>query len=67
MNWYIGECAGDVVRDTYYEFLMRDSLSKIGKGHAVHEGGEEGLQRHITNTVSFFLWRVEEVGKGIRC
>ncbi|KAL6719511.1 hypothetical protein ACLMJK_003752 [Lecanora helva] len=34
----------------YYEFLMRDSLSKIGKGHAVHEGGEEGLQRHITNT-----------------
>ena len=37
----------------YYEFLMRDSLSKIGKGHAVHEHGEEGLQRHITNTVSF--------------
>ena len=36
----------------YYEFLMRDSLSKIGKGHAVHEDGEEGLQRHITRTVS---------------
>lgn len=35
----------------YYEFLMRDSLSKIGKGHAVHEHGEEGLRRHITNTV----------------
>ena len=35
----------------YYEFLMRDSLSKIGKGHAVHEDGEEGLQRHITRTV----------------
>lgn len=34
----------------YYEFLMRDSLSKIGKGHAVHENGEEGLQRHITRT-----------------
>ncbi len=34
----------------YYEFLMRDSLSKIGKGHAVHEHGEEGLMRHITNT-----------------
>lgn len=32
----------------YYEFLMRDSLSKIGKGHAVHEDGEEGLQRHIS-------------------
>ena len=34
----------------YYEFLMRDSLSKIGKGHAVHEDGEEGLQRHISKT-----------------
>ncbi|KAI4111469.1 MAG: hypothetical protein LQ345_006798 [Seirophora villosa] len=34
----------------YYEFLMRDSLSTIGKGHAVHEDGEEGLMRHITNT-----------------
>ncbi|KAG8527766.1 uncharacterized protein KY384_007920 [Bacidia gigantensis] len=32
----------------YYEFLMRDSLSSIGKGHAVHEDGEEGLQRHIS-------------------
>ena len=36
----------------YYEFLMRDSLVKISKGHAVHEGGEDGLRRHITN-VSF--------------
>ena len=34
----------------YYEFLMRDSLAKIGHGHAVHEDGEEGLQRHITKT-----------------
>ena len=33
----------------YYELLMRDSLQKIGKGHAVHEEGEEGLRRHITN------------------
>ena len=42
----------------YYELLMRDSLSKIGKGHAVHEDGEEGLHRHITRTVSGFpaLW-----------
>ncbi|KAI9876644.1 MAG: hypothetical protein M1830_006044, partial [Pleopsidium flavum] len=23
---------------------------KIGKGHAQHEHGEEGLQRHLTNT-----------------
>ena len=34
----------------YYEFLMRDSLKKIGKGHAFHEEGEEGLHRHMTNT-----------------
>lgn len=34
----------------YYEFLMRDSLQKIGKGHAVHEHGDAGLQRHLTNT-----------------
>ena len=43
----------------YYEFLMRDSLSKIGKGHAVHEDGEEGLQRHITNTVSSHFRRLD--------
>lgn len=34
----------------YYEMLMRDSLKKIGHGHAVHEEGEEGLQRHLTKT-----------------
>ncbi|KAF2753625.1 aquaporin-like protein [Pseudovirgaria hyperparasitica] len=34
----------------YYELLMRDSLQKIGKGHALHEEGEEGLQRHLTKT-----------------
>ena len=32
----------------YYEFLMRDSLQKISKGHAQHEHGEEGLARHLT-------------------
>jgi hypothetical protein len=36
----------------YYEFLMRDSLQKIQKGHAEHEDGEEGLQRHLTNVTS---------------
>lgn len=45
----------------YYEFLMRDSLSTIGKGHAVHEHGEEGLRRHITNTVSYSSLVVSEV------
>lgn len=34
----------------YYEFLMRDSMVKIGKGHATHEDGEEGLRRHFTKT-----------------
>jgi hypothetical protein len=34
----------------YYEFLMRDSVRVIGKGHAVHEHGQEGLERHLTNT-----------------
>ncbi|KAI9832283.1 MAG: hypothetical protein M1819_004461 [Sarea resinae] len=32
----------------YYELLMRDSLSKIGRGHAVHEAGPEGLERHLS-------------------
>ncbi|KAF2173650.1 hypothetical protein M409DRAFT_61972 [Zasmidium cellare ATCC 36951] len=34
----------------YYEFLMRDSLQKIGKGAAMHEGGEEGLALHLTKS-----------------
>ena len=36
----------------YYEFLMRDSIQRIGAGHAVHEEGEEGLVRHFTNVSS---------------
>jgi hypothetical protein len=32
----------------YYEFLMRDSLQKIQKGHASHEDGEDGLKRHLS-------------------
>lgn len=32
----------------YYEFLMRDSLQKIGKGHAQHEHGLEGLRKHLS-------------------
>ncbi|THY65371.1 aquaporin-like protein [Aureobasidium pullulans] len=34
----------------YYEMLMRDSLRKIGKGAAVHEHGEEGLNLHLTKS-----------------
>ncbi|KAK4991900.1 hypothetical protein LTR66_002122 [Elasticomyces elasticus] len=34
----------------FYELLMRDSLKKIGGGHAVHEGGEEGLGLHLTKS-----------------
>lgn len=33
---------------TYYEFLMRDSMQRIAKGHGSHEDGEEGLVRHLT-------------------
>jgi len=36
----------------YYEFLMRDSLQKIQRGHATHEHGEEGLQRHLTKVMT---------------
>ena len=43
----------------YYEFLLRDSLMKIGKGHAVHEDGEEGLHRHITRVTP--LWLIDAV------
>jgi glycerol uptake facilitator-like aquaporin len=32
----------------FYEFLIRDSLQKIGKGHAKHEEGDEGLRRHLS-------------------
>lgn len=32
----------------YYECVLRDSLAKLGTGRAVHEGGDEGLQRHLS-------------------
>lgn len=47
----------------YYEFLMRDSLSQIGKGHAMHEEEEEGLLRHIANTVRFFVYFLGLMGR----
>jgi hypothetical protein len=34
----------------YYELVFRDSLDKIGLGHAEHENGEEGLARHFAKT-----------------
>ncbi|KAI9850004.1 MAG: hypothetical protein M1838_006206 [Thelocarpon superellum] len=34
----------------YYELVLRDSLMRIGSGHAVHQEGEEGLRRHVTRT-----------------
>lgn len=34
----------------YYELVFRDSLQKIGKRLAPHEGGEEGLALHLTKT-----------------
>jgi hypothetical protein len=33
----------------YYEFLMRDSLQKLGHGAAYHEHGEDGLRQVLTN------------------
>ncbi|GJN78731.1 hypothetical protein PLIIFM63780_002240 [Purpureocillium lilacinum] len=36
----------------YYEMLMRDSILIIGKGHSMHEGGEEGLMRHLKSTTT---------------
>jgi len=33
----------------FYEMVLRDSLDKIGSGHAKHEEGDEGLVRHLTN------------------
>lgn len=32
------------------EFLLRDSFLTIGKGHAQHRDGDEGLMRHISKT-----------------
>lgn len=32
----------------YYELLMRDSVARIGTGHAKHEDGDDGLMRHLT-------------------
>jgi hypothetical protein len=32
----------------YYELVLRDSLDKIGLGHAQHEDGDEGLARHLS-------------------
>ncbi|GME35596.1 aquaporin-like protein [Neofusicoccum parvum] len=34
----------------YYELVMRDSLAKLGTGRAVHEHGDQGLQRHLSKT-----------------
>lgn len=33
-----------------YEVIQRDSMAIIAKGHNSHEGGEEGLTRHLTKT-----------------
>ncbi|MBO0797128.1 MAG: hypothetical protein J2P36_40130 [Ktedonobacteraceae bacterium] len=43
----------------YYEMVLRDSLDRIGLGHAEHEEGEEGLVRHLSQA-----GLMEEVGVG---
>ncbi|KAI9824841.1 MAG: hypothetical protein M1819_000793 [Sarea resinae] len=42
--------ASSLFATTWYELIMRDSLLKISKGHAVHKEGDEGLQRHLSKT-----------------
>lgn len=34
----------------FYELVVRDSLTKIAKGHAAHAEGDDGLVRHLTKT-----------------
>ncbi|KAL7947500.1 aquaporin-like protein [Trichoderma barbatum] len=41
-----------LVSSAFYEFVMRDSLSVIETGHAVHADGDEALVRHITRTTT---------------
>lgn len=35
---------------SFYEYVMKDSLLHIGGGYAVHEEGDEGLERHLDRT-----------------
>ena len=35
---------------SFYELVVRDSLTKIAKGHAAHAEGDDGLVRHLTKT-----------------
>jgi hypothetical protein len=37
----------------FYELVVRDSLTKIAKGHAEHAEGEDGLVRHLTKTKKY--------------
>lgn len=46
----------------YYEMVLRDSMQKIAKGAAVHEGGEGGLELHLTRTNA--TSRLEKVRSG---
>jgi hypothetical protein len=37
----------------FYELVVRDSLTKIAKGHAAHAEGDDGLVRHLTKTKKY--------------
>lgn len=43
-------CAKTKVAYETDELLLRDSFITIGKGHAQHREGDEGLMRHISKT-----------------
>ncbi|KAF1981735.1 aquaporin-like protein, partial [Aulographum hederae CBS 113979] len=47
----------------YYEFLMRDSIVNISKGHAEHEEGDEGLVRHLSYAGTLPLEDMEDAEK----
>jgi hypothetical protein len=51
--WWIGmfiNIPATIFATCFYELVFRDSLDKIGLGHAQHEDGEEGLVRHFSKT-----------------
>lgn len=41
---------GFFIATTTYELFLRDSLDRIGMGHADHEDGEIGLKKHLTSS-----------------
>lgn len=45
----------------YYEFVLKDSLASISKGHAQHEEGDEGLIKHLSRTGGWTEGELEKI------